>query len=397
MVQAVIVNTLFFFLFYFSTPYWTGSGMAELSSSGIWRATFRALSFSGTLVYRLVERVSKKLDTPSRTLTLTVNLITHIAVLWAFLHTYEAVTTFLFGSDIVEIGDIDRDTLWGKLTSALAFLRVLTHTSGSIVHKFLVTARALATYTILNILFFSFLFGYLQAKVRPLHLGSVFPPDSRDQSLGGKILSGIKDALDRVTIIQNFQTKQVFITYIPIMVVYTIFAQQLGTAHTLKELVLEVLESIQLVPIVASYTITNATCRCVNNTAGAAIKRLPPDLQAAVAALSDKGNAWVKTEDAKRKDWADENSTTSDSVDKNDNPVHEEDADDLGSNYFTAAFEDNLTIFPSSPPTLYSSKREAARHASSITHFIYRIDDPSVPYRNWFSHSVTVGRVRDYL
>ena len=55
-VEYAIASTIFYFVFFFNTPYWTGQEMAELSKSGIWRAMYRFLAGIGSALFAFSEK-----------------------------------------------------------------------------------------------------------------------------------------------------------------------------------------------------------------------------------------------------------------------------------------------------------------------------------------------------
>lgn len=107
-IAVFLATSLSFFLFYFSVPYRAGSDMAELSSSGIWRAFYRFLSKIGYLIHRLCETVYNALPLPKvlkrGAVGACTNLLFYVVILYL-------LTVVVIDQNVVAIDvhvDIDR-------------------------------------------------------------------------------------------------------------------------------------------------------------------------------------------------------------------------------------------------------------------------------------------------
>lgn len=296
-----LASLLSFFLFYFNAAYWTGKGMAELSSNGIWRALYRLLSKIGTLVYRLCESVFRLIPLPHNgTLSVFFNLIFYIGVLFCITHGYADIMDNIFPAGIGELVDGNGTTLWGHITSAVMFLRVIGQAN-----SILGVVSAWAIYTVFNTLLFSILFGFLQNKVRELNLSNGAQPDA------GQLTNNIHSFLEQFTVVLNMDTRGVLPLFLVALFLYSIYQTIVGGATlTLLDVFVRVLEEIELVPIVISFILTYGACKVTCVAASKVTEHLPTAVQGVLNRVSEKGNAWVEQEDARRKEWATKHATT---------------------------------------------------------------------------------------
>lgn len=284
-IAIFLATSLSFFLFYFSVPYWAGSDMAELSSSGIWRAFYRFLSKSGYLIHRLCETVYNALPLPKAmrrgAIGACTNLLFYVVILYLLISGYSNITNSIFpeGTDELASGG---NSAWDVLCSGLAFLRLVDNLmpGNNLFAVLAIIAVSLTLYTVINTLFFSILFGLLHEKVDPL---------------------GEKGLLGKLTIVRNLRTQGTIPLTLLAIAAYSVVASVFGFHTTsLWEVFLQVLDEIELIPIVMSFLITNAVCRGVCIGAGVAVRHMPASIQGAVKELSDRGNKWCTKEDLRR-------------------------------------------------------------------------------------------------
>lgn len=284
-VAVFLATSLSFFLFYFSVPYWTGNDMAELSSSGIWRAFYRFLSKIGYLMHRLCETVYGILPIPKAmrqgAIGACTNMLFYVIVLYLLIGGYSTVTNALFPEGVEELAN-GGSRVWDVLCSGVVFLRLIGELApgNNIFAVLIIIVVSVALYTVINTLFFSILFGLLHEKVDPL---------------------GARGILGKLTIVRNLRTPRAIPLTLLAIGVYSVVASLFGfNATTLWDVFLQVLDEIELIPIVMSFLITNAVCRGVCVGAGAAIKLTPAPVQRAVHELSERGNKWCIKEDLRR-------------------------------------------------------------------------------------------------
>lgn len=284
-IAVFVATSLSFFLFYFSVPYWAGSDMAELSSSGIWRAFYRFLSKIGYLIHRLCETVYNALPLQKvlkrGAVGACTNLLFYVVILYLLIRGYSNITDAVFPEGVGELAN-GGDRVWDVLCSVLVFLRLLNNLmpGNSIFAVLAIIVVSLILYTVINTLFFSILFGLLHEKVDPI---------------------GKKGVLGKLTIVRNFRTQGTIPIVLLAIAVYSVASSVFGFhTTTLGEVFLQVLDEIELIPIVMSSLITNVVCRGVCIGAGAIVKHAPAPIQRAVRELSDRGNKWCIKEDLRR-------------------------------------------------------------------------------------------------
>lgn len=284
-IAVFLATSLSFFLFYFSVPYWTGNDMAELSSSGIWRAFYRFLSKIGYLIHRLCETVYGILPIPNAmrrgAIGACTNMLFYVIVLHLLIGGYSSVTNALFPEGIEELAN-GGSRVWDVLCSGVVFLRLVGKLApgNNIFAVLIIIVVSAALYTVINTLFFSILFGLLHEKVDPL---------------------GKEGLLGKLTIVRNLRTQGTIPLTLLAIAAYSVVASVFGFHTTsLWEVFLQVLDEIELIPIVMSFLITNAVCRGVCIGAGVAVRHMPASIQGAVKELSDRGNKWCTKEDRHR-------------------------------------------------------------------------------------------------
>ena len=284
-IAVFLATSLSFFLFYFSVPYRAGSDMAELSSSGIWRAFYRFLSRIGYLIHRLCETAYNALPLPKAMkrgeIGACTNLLFYVIILYLLISGYSSITGAVFPEGVGELAS-GGDRVWDVLCSVLVFLRLLNNLmpGNNIFAVLAIIAVSLTLYTVINTLFFSILFGLLHEKVDPL---------------------GKEGLLGKLTIVRNLRTQGTIPLTLLAIAAYSVVASVFGFHTTsLWEVFLQVLDEIELIPIVMSFLITNAVCRGVCIGAGVAVRHMPASIQGAVKELSDRGNKWCTKEDLRR-------------------------------------------------------------------------------------------------
>lgn len=284
-IAVFLATSLSFFLFYFSVPYWTGNGMAELSPSGIWRAFYRFLSKIGYLIHRLCETVYGILPIPNAmrrgAIGACTNMLFYVIVLYLLIGGYSTVTNALFPEGVEELAN-GGSRVWDILCSGVVFLRLIGELApgNNIFAVLIIIVVSVALYTVINTLFFSILFGLLHEKVDPL---------------------GAKGILGKLTIVRDLRTPHAIPLTLLAIGVYSVIASVFRFhTTTLWEVFLRVLDEIELIPIVMSFLITNAVCRGVCAGAGAVVKLTPAPIQRVVRELSEQGNKWCLKEDLRR-------------------------------------------------------------------------------------------------
>lgn len=333
-----------FFLFFFNVPYWTGRDMADMSKSGIWRAFFRFLSFLGYGLHRLYLHIAGWiLDIPLNLFWRNrrvredspffqgvvgfVDLLCSAATLFLMITVYNGFMDSMFPADIGALAEGTDGSLLGTLSEAVVFLRVVSGVksgsgAGSAVAAVMVTLVALVSYVIINTLFFSILFGFLREHLeeRPfltlakekLNIPSA-PPTEPDEepSPAQRLLRQLKEATEgffnKTTVHYGVYEPVALVLFLLALLIYSVVMTRLGKNDMGPwDVVKQVLDSIGVVQIVASFLVTYLAGKLSEKAAKSVVKVLPQGVQNAIHAASAKGNAWADAEDAKRHIWAQE-------------------------------------------------------------------------------------------
>lgn len=333
-----------FFLFFFNVPYWTGRDMADMSKSGIWRAFFRFLSFLGYGLHKVYMHVAGWiLDLPLRFLARRgigeknriwyglvgfVDALCSAGTLFLLIGAYNSFMNGLFPAGVDTLAGGNDGSLLGKLSEAVVFLRVVSDLKGmgegvgGVVAAVVVTLVAVVLYVVINTLFFSTLFGFLRELLeeRPfwelakekLNIAPA-PAVEREEEMSAaqRLLKQLKEAVEgffNKTTVHRFMYDPVsLLLFLLALLVYSVVMTRLGKNNVgLMDVVKQVLDSIGVVQIIASFLVTYLVGKLTEKTAKSVVKVLPQGVQNAIHSVSAKGNVWADAEDAKRHLWAQE-------------------------------------------------------------------------------------------
>lgn len=326
-----------FFLFFFNVPYWTGQDMAEMSTSGIWRAPFRFLSFLGfgffklyrTAVYGLPElyfsRNTKheglKNSRAWQNIMGLVDILCSAGVLFLLTTAYGWFMDSWFPTGVDTLAEGNDGSLLGVLSEAVVFLRVTAGfkaEGGTILSAAASTVIAAIQYTIINTVFFSILFGYLQEllNIRPfwdLTVGKVTSglgaapaeEDTAPQSLPGQLKKAVIDFFNKTTVHTSMENPVSLGLFLLVLLAFSFIMTWLGKNDLgPMDVIRQVLEAIGVVQIVASFAVTYLAGKLGEKAAVAVVNVLPEGMQGAIHSISAKGNEWVKKVDEMRHSWA---------------------------------------------------------------------------------------------
>lgn len=344
---------LSFFLFYFNVPYWTGRDMADLSDSGIWRASFRFLSFLGYGIHKVYAFLANRV---MAWFALKIFRGRENNFFWGFLGFLDILlsggllylltagyTGFIdsfFPAGIDALAGGSDGSILGWLSEAVAFIRVMTSFSvpnsgwnfGLVISCAITILVALLLYVVINTVFFSILFGFLRerleevplldrlmAKIKPLPSAeqNFLTPDENASPLvknGLKLLRQLADAVrdffNKMTIMIGLYDPITLVLVLLAVLAFSFVMTALGKDDLSPlDVVLRVLDSIGVVQIIASFIVTYLVGKAGEKASRAVIKLLPEGMQNAIHAASAKGNAWADAEDAKRHIWSNTHST----------------------------------------------------------------------------------------
>lgn len=332
-----------FFLFFFNVPYWTGRDMADMSKSGIWRAFFRFLSFLGYGLFKIYLHVAGWiLDIPLRLwgpreireenrfwmgIVGFVDALCSAGTLFLLIGGYNSLMNGLFPAGVDVLADGSDGSLLGNISQAVVFLRVvLSFDAGSgvggVVAAVAVTLVSLVLYVVINTLFFSILFGFLREMLveRPfltlvkekLNISSAPAVEQEEEKNAmQRLLAQLKEAVEgffNKTTMHYFVYEPVaLVLFLLALLAYSVVMTYLGKNDLGPlDVVKQVLESIGVVQIVASFLVTYLVGKLSEKTTNTVVKVLPQGMQNAIHAASAKGNAWADAEDAKRHLWSQE-------------------------------------------------------------------------------------------
>lgn len=329
--------TVSFFLFFFNVPYWTGQDIADMSKSGIWRAPFRFVSRIGFGFFQLYRTAVGRLPDVcfSRYRGYTemkkkrvwqdimglVDVLCSAGVLFLLTTGYSWFMDGLFPNGVDTLAEGNDGSLLGKISEVVVFLRVTASfkaEGGTILSAAMDTVVAVAQYTVINTLFFSILFGFLQEllvkrpfwdltakrlNIRPAtaRKGEAISP----QSLPGQIKEAVVGFFNKTAVHISFDNSVSLMLFLLVLLVYSFIITWLGkNDFGPVDIARQVLETIGVVRIVASFLVTYLLGKLSEKAANAIVSVLPQGMQDAIHAVSAKGNEWVKWEDDRRHAWA---------------------------------------------------------------------------------------------
>lgn len=304
--------------------------MADLSSSGIWRAFFQFLSFLGYGLYRLCELICQRIQRPAlnvvrtrsprviNTITKLINILFYIGVMYLLTFMYGSFMNGLFPPAVQTVGEGSGDTLFGLLSEIVVVLRIFAAnfatrevTFGSVVATVIVFILATLLYVVINTLFFSILYGLLRNKLWEVDLTeriSFLPKEGEPAAnqLGRQLLNSAKEFLSKQTQINSLNQNPVLLALL--LVVFLVFSglmTALGKDDlSLMDVVWQIIDQIQVIPIVVSFLITYWIDKGIVKTGQVAVAHMPEGIQRAVHAASIRGARWAAVQDYKRAAWA---------------------------------------------------------------------------------------------
>lgn len=329
--------TASFFLFFFNVPYWTGQDMADMSQSGIWRAPFRFLSHIGFGFFKLYRTAVGRLPDICfsryhgynelkkkrvwQDIMGLVDILCSAGVLFLLTTGYSWFMDSLFPTGVDTLAGGNDGSLLGKISEAVVFLRVTAGfkaEGGTILSAAADTVAAVVQYTVINTLFFSILFGFLQEllekrpfwdlmakrlNIRPAtaQKGEAISP----KSLPGQLKKAVVDFFNKTAVHVSFDNSASLMLFLLVLLVYSFVMTWLGKNDLGPlDMARQVLETIGVVQIVASFLVTYLLGKLSEKAANAIVSVLPQGMQDAIHAASAKGNEWVKREDERRHAWA---------------------------------------------------------------------------------------------
>lgn len=308
LLRSFVATTLFFLLFYFNTPYLTGSRMAELSKSGIWRYFFRLLSNIGYGLFRLTETLFRRIPLVGRckrkSISYFFNLLMYILILYGLSSLYSFTTNFFFAPEIIGLYGTP-DNIWDWFRKSVLIYHILV--SGSSLLNIL---GSFADYIIVNTVFFSILFGFLQNKVIPKDLGkSISVPEN--SSFFSVLLKAAKDFLSNLSIVDNLKTRTTWILLFLGIIIYSFLNMLIASKPlTIIDVFLELISRLNILPIAISFGITALAGKSAEKVVTVVVSHLPTSYQNTIHTFSASCNKLVQKADEKRKAWAEHNSTT---------------------------------------------------------------------------------------
>lgn len=327
-----------FFLFFFNVPYWTGQDMADMSKSGIWRAPFRFLSRIGFGLFKLYRIAVKKIfdacfsrfrgnkdgrKSVWQGIKGLMDVLCSAGVLFLIISGYSGLMDGLFPAGVDTLAEGNDGSFLGKLSNAVVFLRVTAAfkaegTGGTILAAAAHTVIAAIQYVVINTLFYSILFGFLQELLekRPfwdmakksLNIRSEAGREGEaisPQSLPGQLKEAAMDFFNKTTIHTSMDNSISLGLFLIVLLAFSFVMTWLGKNDLGPlDVVRQVLEAIGVVQIVASFLVTYLVGKLGEQAAKAAVRGLPQGMRDAIHDASERGNKWVKAEDARRHDWA---------------------------------------------------------------------------------------------
>lgn len=322
--KTFVVTTIVFFLFFYSTPYWTGAEMEDLMHNGIYRAFYVFCSKTGHWAYQLIERLSAGLcsllgkKAKSDRARLAIYTLLSLCLLAGSIIGLNQLYEHLF-QDMFAAGDgIDvssEHTLLSRFSDLFIFFKLIAgYFDGTFLGFFRALGRALLlcmAYFWGTIVFFSFLYGLLSQKVVPLFKKDDPHPAPVQSEEAGTLLQqcvdGVRGAVEKICYLRYFKVPGTLLPFLLIVAVYSLIQVLLGREAEAGSLVMDIVDSTGVIDLVMNFILEFIIGKILYYLCVPVYRALPEGAQAAIQNLSDRGERWVQREKDRRAQWAREN------------------------------------------------------------------------------------------
>lgn len=325
--KTFAVTAAMFFLFFYSTPYWTGAEMEDLMHNGLYRAFYVFCSKTGFWAYQFIERLSDKicslLDRKGKSgrYRLIVYALLSLCLLTGAIAGLNRFYDYLFQS-MFAVGDgitvSNEHSLLDRFSDLLIFFKL---TAGYFDGTFLGFFRALGKALLMcmayfwgTVVFFSFLYGLLSQKVVPLFGKSDFQTDSAQsngsRSLLKQCVDGVKGAVEKLCYLRYFDLDVLpgtLPSFLLLVAIYALIQTWMGRESEAGVLFMEIVDNTGVIDLVINFIIQFIIGKLLYYICVPIYGALPRSIQATLQELSARGEAWVQLEKAKREQWAQNN------------------------------------------------------------------------------------------
>lgn len=228
----------------------------------------------------------------------------YILILYGLSSLYAIVTNRLFAPEIIGLYGTP-DNIWDWFQKSVLIYHIIVNSS-----SLTCILLSFAGYIVVNTVFFSILFGFLQNKVIPKDLGkSISVPEN--SSFFSVLLKAAKDFLSNLSIVDNLKTRTTWILLFLGIILYSFLNMLFASKPlTIIDVFLELISRLNILPIAISFSITALAGKSAEKVVTVVVDHLPESIQKPIHNASVSWNKRVQKTDEKRKAWAEHNSTT---------------------------------------------------------------------------------------
>lgn len=319
--KTFAVTTAIFFLFFYSTPYWTGAEMEDLMHNGIYRAFYVFCSKTGYWAYRLIERLSAGICSllgkkgKSGRFSLMVYTLLTLCLLAGSIMGLQQFYEYLF-QDMFAVGDginvSNEHSLLNWFSDLFIFFKL---TAGYLDGTFLGFFRAIGKALLMcmayfwgTMIYFSFLYGLLRQKVVPIkEPREDSAQDGGNKSLLDQCVDGVKSAAGKICYLRYFKVPGTLPPFLLIVAVYSLVQVWMGQEAESGALFMKIINSTGIIDLIKNFIVNFIMgklfyCACIP-----VYQALPEAAKATIKDLSDRCETWARKEKERREEWTEGN------------------------------------------------------------------------------------------
>lgn len=331
--QRFLIMALSYFLFYYSTPYWSSAQIKDVIDHGLYQGLFILLSCVGDLVYKSVELLNSladKLleeiipnDTVPKAVHGAVNAIAYTVVIWIATYLYNGASGLILqggGAYALSFSE------WSRATNAATFLdavRLRMEETPGFFGGVGAAAVSMLMYVGVTILYSAFMYGLLRYKIMGSNLGQYLNdlifggqdeagPESHDGSflsqVFGKLIPDLKNSivncLDNLCLLRSFCDIGSLILFCVVIFLYSIAMMFLNREPEVDGILAGILEASGVVDIVLSFLITFIWGKIVSLVGITVYVVSPEPVKNVVDFVDEMGKHLVSKIEDLREDWA---------------------------------------------------------------------------------------------
>ena len=330
--RQFLIMTLSYFLFYYSTPYWSSAQIKDLINHGLYQSLFILLSSVGDLVYKGVEALNSWVDAQLEKTRIfkpgarkavhgAVNAIVYTVIIWVSTYFYNGASGLVLqGGGSYELSFSE----WSRATNAATFLEAvrlrMEETPG---FSGVVNAAAdLLLYVGVTILYSAFMYGLLRYKIEEFNLGQqIFggfntgPQQTDGESflsqVRGKLIpdlkAGVINALDNLCLFRNFHVIGSLVLFCGVIFLYSLAMMFLNRQPEADGILAGILEASGVVDIVLSFLIAFVWGKIISLLGITVYVASPEPVKDVIDIVDEMGKGLVSTIEDGRRAWAEEN------------------------------------------------------------------------------------------